>query len=50
MSAEKFQNPVVRWIDHRLPIFSMLDIAIMKRWILDKSCLIALQTLNFYKK
>ena len=25
MSAEKFQNPVVRWIDHRLPIFSMLD-------------------------
>ena len=25
MSAEKFQNPVVRWIDHRLPVFSMLD-------------------------
>ena len=25
MSAEKFSNPVVRWVDHRLPIFSMLD-------------------------
>ena len=25
MSAEKFSNPVVRWIDHRLPVFSMLD-------------------------
>jgi ubiquinol-cytochrome c reductase cytochrome b subunit len=25
MSAVKFQNPVVRWIDHRLPVFSMLD-------------------------
>ena len=25
MSAEKFANPVVRWIDYRLPIFSMLD-------------------------
>ena len=25
MSAAKFSNPVVRWIDHRLPIFSMLD-------------------------
>ena len=25
MSAQKFQNPVVRWIDHRLPVFSMLD-------------------------
>ena len=25
MSAAKFSNPVVRWIDHRLPVFSMLD-------------------------
>ena len=25
MSADKFSNPVVRWIDHRLPVFSMLD-------------------------
>ena len=25
MSADKFSNPVVQWIDHRLPIFSMLD-------------------------
>ena len=25
MSAVKFSNPVVRWIDHRLPVFSMLD-------------------------
>ena len=25
MSAEKFQNPVVRWIDHRLPVFSAID-------------------------
>ena len=25
MSAEKFSNPVIRWIDHRLPVFSMLD-------------------------
>ena len=25
MPAEKFSNPVVRWVDHRLPIFSMLD-------------------------
>ncbi len=25
MSATKFSNPVVRWIDHRLPIFSLLD-------------------------
>ena len=25
MSAANFSNPVVRWIDHRLPIFSMLD-------------------------
>ena len=25
MSAEKFSNPVVRWIDPRLPVFSMLD-------------------------
>ncbi len=24
MSAAKFSNPVVRWIDHRLPVFSML--------------------------
>ncbi len=24
MSATKFSNPVVRWIDHRLPIFSFL--------------------------
>jgi ubiquinol-cytochrome c reductase cytochrome b subunit len=25
MSADKFSNPVVRWIDHRLPIFSFMD-------------------------
>ena len=25
MSASKFSNPVVRWIDHRLPIFSFLE-------------------------
>ena len=25
MSAAKFSNPVVKWIDHRLPVFSMLD-------------------------
>ncbi len=25
MSAAKFSNPVVRWIDHRLPVFTMLD-------------------------
>ena len=25
MSATKFSNPVVSWIDHRLPIFSLLD-------------------------
>jgi len=25
MSADKFSNPVVRWIDHRLPVFSMLN-------------------------
>ena len=25
MSANQFQNPVVRWIDHRLPIFSFLN-------------------------
>jgi len=25
MSGAKFSNPVVRWIDHRLPVFSMLD-------------------------
>ena len=25
MSATKFSNPVVGWIDHRLPIFSLLD-------------------------
>ena len=25
MSAEKFSNPIIRWIDHRLPVFSMLD-------------------------
>ena len=25
MSAKQFSNPVVRWIDHRLPIFSFLD-------------------------
>jgi len=25
MSATKFSNPVVRWIDHRLPVFSFLD-------------------------
>ena len=25
MSADKFSNPVIRWIDHRLPVFSMLD-------------------------
>ena len=25
MAAEKFSNPIVRWIDHRLPVFSMLD-------------------------
>lgn len=25
MSAVKFSNPVVRWIDHRLPVFSMID-------------------------
>ena len=25
MAAEKFSNPVVRWIDHRLPIFSFLE-------------------------
>ena len=25
MSAAKFSNPVVMWIDHRLPVFSMLD-------------------------
>ncbi len=25
MSAPAFKNPVVRWIDHRLPIFSFMD-------------------------
>jgi len=25
MSADKFSNPVVRWIDHRLPIFTFMD-------------------------
>jgi ubiquinol-cytochrome c reductase cytochrome b subunit len=25
MSTDKFSNPVVRWIDHRLPIFSFMD-------------------------
>ncbi len=25
MSTNKFSNPVVRWIDHRLPIFSFMD-------------------------
>ena len=25
MSQKQFKNPVVRWVDHRLPIFSMLD-------------------------
>ncbi len=25
MSANKFSNPVVRWIDHRLPIFTFMD-------------------------
>ena len=25
MSADKFSNSVVRWIDHRLPIFSFMD-------------------------
>ena len=25
MSAKQFSNPVVRWIDHRLPVFSYLD-------------------------
>ena len=25
MSANKFSNPVVRWIDHRLPIFTIMD-------------------------
>ena len=25
MSADKFSNPVVRWIDHRLPIFSFMN-------------------------
>ena len=25
MSADNFSNPVVRWIDHRLPVFSMLN-------------------------
>ena len=25
MSADKFSNPVGRWIDHRLPIFSFMD-------------------------
>ncbi len=25
MSANQFKNPVVRWIDHRLPIFSFLN-------------------------
>ena len=25
MSADKFSNQVVRWIDHRLPIFSFMD-------------------------
>ena len=25
MSANQFQNPVVRWIDHRLPIFTFLN-------------------------
>ena len=24
MSASQFSNPVVRWIDHRLPIFTFL--------------------------
>jgi quinol-cytochrome oxidoreductase complex cytochrome b subunit len=24
MSANQFKSPVVRWIDHRLPVFSML--------------------------
>ena len=24
MSATQFKSPVVRWIDHRLPVFSML--------------------------
>ena len=25
MSADKFSNPVVRWVDHRLPIFTFMD-------------------------
>ena len=25
MSKAKFKNPVVKWIDHRLPIFSFMD-------------------------
>ena len=25
MAADKFSNPVVRWIDHRLPIFTFMD-------------------------
>ena len=25
MSKSKFKNPVVKWIDHRLPVFSFMD-------------------------
>ena len=25
MSTPKFKNPIVRWIDYRLPVFSFLD-------------------------
>ena len=25
MSKSKFKNPVVKWIDYRLPIFSFMD-------------------------
>ena len=25
MASSKFKNPIVRWIDHRLPVFSYLD-------------------------
>ena len=25
MASSKFKNPVIRWIDHRLPVFSYLD-------------------------
>ena len=49
MSKSKFKNPVVKWIDHRLPVFSFMDHE-LNHYPTPKNLMIKIEKLSLLKE